>query len=245
MGLVQDFADAFNRRDVDALLACFTAEASYVDRFYRPPPLHPPRRARAAPLLPRGGELRRRLLRPPRGRRGAPRDVRAHVPRGPRLPVDDGRGGRGARPRDGGVDVLLRRERRDPPERGAADPLPRHVGVRGRPRTGRGVPRVLRHGPGAAPARLRARRARARPRAEARGALSMALSRAERAGLIAHYAAGPARLRAALAAVPAEALRWRPAPGEWSAHEIVCHCADSETSAYARIRLLLTEPEPT
>ena len=73
----------------------------------------------------------------------------------------------------------------------------------------------------------------------------MALSRAERAGLIAQYAAGPARLRAALAAVPAEALRWRPAPGEWSAHEIVCHCADSEPSAYARIRLLLTEPEPT
>src|SRR3989338_6666997 len=34
MGLVQDFADAFNRRDVDALLACFTAEASYVDGFY-------------------------------------------------------------------------------------------------------------------------------------------------------------------------------------------------------------------
>src|SRR3972149_1829955 len=93
MGLVQDFADAFNRRDVDALLACFTAEASYVDGFYG-----------------------------------------------------------------------------------------RH--------------------------------------------------------------AGAAALRAARAAVPAEALRWRPAPGEWSAHEIVCHCADSETSAYARIRLLLTEPEP-
>ena len=34
MGLVQDFADAFNRRDVDALLACFTADASYVDGFY-------------------------------------------------------------------------------------------------------------------------------------------------------------------------------------------------------------------
>ena len=72
----------------------------------------------------------------------------------------------------------------------------------------------------------------------------MALSRSERDTLIAQYAAGPARLRAALATVPTEAMKWRPAPGEWSAHEIVCHCADSETNSYARIRLLLTEADP-
>ena len=72
----------------------------------------------------------------------------------------------------------------------------------------------------------------------------MTLSRAERAVLIAQYAAGPARLRGALAQVPAEALRWRPAPGEWSAHEVVCHCADSETNSYARIRFLLAEADP-
>ena len=72
----------------------------------------------------------------------------------------------------------------------------------------------------------------------------MALTAADRDTLIRRYANGPARLRAALAAVPAEALMWRPAPGEWSAHEVVCHCADSETNAYARIRYLIAEPDP-
>ena len=74
--------------------------------------------------------------------------------------------------------------------------------------------------------------------------LTMALSRGERDTLIAQYTAGPARLKAALATVPAEALKWRPAPREWSAHEIVCHCADSETNSYARIRFLLSEKDP-
>jgi len=34
MSLVQDFAKAFNARDVDGLLACFTDRASYTDNFY-------------------------------------------------------------------------------------------------------------------------------------------------------------------------------------------------------------------
>jgi steroid delta-isomerase-like uncharacterized protein len=34
MGLVQDFAKAFNARDVDGLLACFTERASYADNFF-------------------------------------------------------------------------------------------------------------------------------------------------------------------------------------------------------------------
>jgi hypothetical protein len=72
----------------------------------------------------------------------------------------------------------------------------------------------------------------------------MALTPEAREQLIRRYAGGPARLRAALAAVPAAALQWRPAPGEWSAHEVVCHCADSETNAYARIRYLTAEPDP-
>jgi hypothetical protein len=74
----------------------------------------------------------------------------------------------------------------------------------------------------------------------------MALTSSERDTLIRRYAEGPARLKTALAAVPAAALKWRPEPTEWSAHEIVCHCADSETNAYARIRLLVAEKtEPT
>jgi len=72
----------------------------------------------------------------------------------------------------------------------------------------------------------------------------MALSRREREALIARYAEGPARLKAALASVPEAAMQWRPKAGEWSAHEVICHCADSETNAYARIRFLVTEKEP-
>ena len=72
----------------------------------------------------------------------------------------------------------------------------------------------------------------------------MTLDRAQRDVLIRQYAAGPARLRAALAEIPADALKWRPAPKEWSAHEVICHCADSETNSYARIRYLVAEPDP-
>jgi DinB superfamily len=72
----------------------------------------------------------------------------------------------------------------------------------------------------------------------------MSLGRAERERLIQQYADGPERLEAALARVPAAARQWRPAPGEWSAHEVACHCADSETNAAARIRYVVCEREP-
>ena len=70
------------------------------------------------------------------------------------------------------------------------------------------------------------------------------MTKAEREKLIEKYADGPRRLREALARVPAEARTWRPAEGEWSAHEVVCHCADSETVAAARIRYVIAEPDP-
>lgn len=70
------------------------------------------------------------------------------------------------------------------------------------------------------------------------------LDRAAREALIQQYAQGPARLRAALAQVPPGARQWRPAPGEWSAHEVVVHCADSETNAAARIRYVVAEKDP-
>ena len=59
----------------------------------------------------------------------------------------------------------------------------------------------------------------------------MALTAAERAALIERYARGPALLKAALKKVPTAAMQWRPAPGKWSVHEVVVHCADSETNA--------------
>ena len=72
----------------------------------------------------------------------------------------------------------------------------------------------------------------------------MALTPTERRTLVDRYAAGPVRLRAAIAAVPTDALTWRPAPREWSAHEVAVHCADSETQAASRIRFLAAEPDP-
>jgi hypothetical protein len=72
----------------------------------------------------------------------------------------------------------------------------------------------------------------------------MPLDAAARTKLIQEYENGPARLKAALAKVPKEALAWRPAPGKWCAHEVVVHCADSETNAAMRIRYLLAEKDP-
>lgn len=73
----------------------------------------------------------------------------------------------------------------------------------------------------------------------------MPMTHEEREQLIAAYADGPRRLRFALEAVPPEARQWRPAPGKWSVHEIVCHCADAEANAHGRLRYLLCEQQPT
>jgi hypothetical protein len=70
------------------------------------------------------------------------------------------------------------------------------------------------------------------------------LTRAERDALIAQYANRPRRLTEALARVPSAALQWRPKPGEWSAHEVVVHCADSETQSASRIRIVLSDRDP-
>jgi hypothetical protein len=72
----------------------------------------------------------------------------------------------------------------------------------------------------------------------------MPLTATERASLIERYANGPALLAAALAKLPRDAVKWKPGPDRWSAHEIVVHCADSETNAHMRLRYLLAEPEP-
>jgi hypothetical protein len=66
-----------------------------------------------------------------------------------------------------------------------------------------------------------------------------------RGALIERYERGPALLRSALARLPAQALQWRPAPSKWSAHEVIGHCADSETVAATRIRYLVAEERPT
>jgi DinB superfamily len=72
----------------------------------------------------------------------------------------------------------------------------------------------------------------------------MPFDAAARESYLHRYAEGPALLRKAWEAIPREARAWRPGEGKWSAHEVVVHCADSETYAAIRIRLLLAEPEP-
>jgi len=72
----------------------------------------------------------------------------------------------------------------------------------------------------------------------------MAFDATTRESFLRRYAQGAALLRQAWDEVPAEARTWRPGPGKWSAHEVVIHCADSETYAAIRIRLLLAEAEP-
>lgn len=67
----------------------------------------------------------------------------------------------------------------------------------------------------------------------------------ERHALIDQYAEGVRVLTAALATVPLAARQWRPQTGAWSVHEIVCHCADSETNSASRIRYLTGERDLT
>ena len=72
----------------------------------------------------------------------------------------------------------------------------------------------------------------------------MPLSPAERQTLIDRYASGYQVLTAALAKVPKEAMQWRPGPKKWSAHEVIVHCADSESYAHVRLRILLGSQPP-
>ena len=67
----------------------------------------------------------------------------------------------------------------------------------------------------------------------------------DREALFRRYEDGPHVLKAALAQVPGEAMPWRPAEGKWSAHEVIVHCADSETTSSVRIRYLVGEASPT
>jgi hypothetical protein len=72
----------------------------------------------------------------------------------------------------------------------------------------------------------------------------MPLTPSQREQWIEQYAAGPARLRAALELAPPQSHMWRPGAGKWTIHEVVIHCADSEVNAHARVRFLLAEEQP-
>jgi hypothetical protein len=70
------------------------------------------------------------------------------------------------------------------------------------------------------------------------------MTAAERQTLIAQYKAGYDEVVRALAGIEPAERDWRPAPGEWSAREVVHHLADSETIAGIRLRRLLIESDP-
>ena len=62
------------------------------------------------------------------------------------------------------------------------------------------------------------------------------------ARLIEAYAAGPARLRTALAGLDPFAWTAKPRPGKWSIREITLHMTDSELVGTGRSRLAFAQP---
>jgi DinB family protein len=70
------------------------------------------------------------------------------------------------------------------------------------------------------------------------------MTRSERNGLIAKYAAGYDEVISALEGFPKDKLTANLIPGKWSAAEIVQHLADSEMTSAIRLRRLLVEDRP-
>ena len=66
----------------------------------------------------------------------------------------------------------------------------------------------------------------------------------DRKTLIAQYNDGYRVVAEALAGATDEQLDARPAPGKWSAREVVHHLADSEMTAASRLRLLVATDNP-
>jgi uncharacterized damage-inducible protein DinB len=58
------------------------------------------------------------------------------------------------------------------------------------------------------------------------------------------YAAGPAKVRAAVVGLTREELTARPGPGKWSILEVVVHLADSDVISIDRMKRILTEDHP-
>jgi hypothetical protein len=67
----------------------------------------------------------------------------------------------------------------------------------------------------------------------------------ERLALLDQFRSGFAAVEDAVAGASDEELDRRAAPDEWTAREVVHHLADSETTAYVRLRKLIAEDGPT
>ena len=64
----------------------------------------------------------------------------------------------------------------------------------------------------------------------------------ERNEMIEEYGRGFDILTAALAEIPREAWQFKPAPHEWSIHELIVHMGDSEILGAMRLRKIIAEP---
>lgn len=67
----------------------------------------------------------------------------------------------------------------------------------------------------------------------------------ERDALLHQYRTGFDQVVEALAGITPDELDRRPPSGEWTAREICHHMADSEATAYIRLRRLIAEDTPT
>lgn len=68
---------------------------------------------------------------------------------------------------------------------------------------------------------------------------------AERERCIADIAATPERMRRAVEGLRPEQLDTPYRPGGWTVRQVVHHVPDSHINSYVRLKLALTEPEPT
>ncbi len=68
------------------------------------------------------------------------------------------------------------------------------------------------------------------------------MDKQERNEKIELYGRGVDLLTEALKDIPRAMWKFKPAPSEWSVHEIIIHLADSETNAALRARMLIVEP---
>ncbi len=71
------------------------------------------------------------------------------------------------------------------------------------------------------------------------------MDKKERDEKIELYGRGVDLLTEALREIPRTMWQFKPAPSEWSVHEIIVHLADSETNAALRARKLMVEPGGT
>ncbi|GCE51360.1 DinB family protein [Thermosporothrix hazakensis] len=64
----------------------------------------------------------------------------------------------------------------------------------------------------------------------------------ERQALLQRYSQAYAEVQQALETFPRHSWHFKPAPHEWSIHEILIHLADAEVHGFIRIRTALAEP---